>query len=122
MTNEKVLYEESSRRMTLALSRSEFKTQQELADASGIKKASISQYVNGTHRPSNKTAGKLGKTLGVNPLWLMELSDDMYGFSKERAEFDSELLEKVSLLSERDKEIVMSLIEFMLSKKDGGAD
>lgn len=44
---------------------------QELADKTGIGKASISQYLNGQHKPSNLSAGKIGKILDVNPLWLM---------------------------------------------------
>ena len=43
----------------------------ELSEQSGVKEASISQYVNGYHKPSNLSAGKMGKVLGVNPLWLM---------------------------------------------------
>lgn len=44
---------------------------QELSNASGVAKASISQYVNGSHRPSNISSGKMAKILKVNPLWLM---------------------------------------------------
>lgn len=44
---------------------------QDLANASGVNKASISQYVNGTNCPSSLTAKKLGQTLGVSPMWLM---------------------------------------------------
>lgn len=44
---------------------------QELADKTGIGKASVSQYLNGQHKPSNLSAGKIGKILDVNPLWLM---------------------------------------------------
>lgn len=44
---------------------------QELADKSNVSKSSISQYVNGTSKPSNISAGKLATVLGVNPLWLM---------------------------------------------------
>lgn len=46
-------------------------TQQELAKRSGVSKSSICQYVNGSHSPSNISAGKMGKVLGVNPVWLM---------------------------------------------------
>lgn len=44
---------------------------QELADKSNVSKSSISQYVNGTSKPSNISAGKLATVLGVNPLWIM---------------------------------------------------
>lgn len=44
---------------------------QELANASGVSKASISQYLNGSHSPSNISSGKMAKILNVNPVWLM---------------------------------------------------
>ena len=56
--------------MQLALSNANMKPQ-ELADRSGIGKASISQYVNGSHAPGNVSAEKIGKLLNINPLWLM---------------------------------------------------
>lgn len=43
----------------------------ELSEKSGLGKSSISQYMNGSHSPSNISAGKMGKVLRVNPLWLM---------------------------------------------------
>lgn len=43
----------------------------ELSEKSGLGKSSISQYMNGSHSPSNISAGKMGKVLKVNPLWLM---------------------------------------------------
>lgn len=60
----------TAKRIQLALSNSNMKPQ-ELADKSGIGKASISQYVNGSHAPGNISAKKIGKILNVNPLWLM---------------------------------------------------
>lgn len=44
---------------------------QELADRSGVKKSSISQYLNGSHKPSNQSSGAMAQVLNVNPLWLM---------------------------------------------------
>ena len=44
---------------------------QELADKSGVGKASISQYLNGSHKPSNLSSGKMATVLNVNPVWLM---------------------------------------------------
>lgn len=48
-------------------------TAKELADKSGVSKNSISQYINGVHAPSNISAGKMAKVLGVSPVWLMGL-------------------------------------------------
>ena len=46
-------------------------TPQELANRSGVAKASISQYRNGTNKPSNISASKISEVLNCNPLWLM---------------------------------------------------
>lgn len=43
----------------------------ELARQSGVNESSISQYVNGNHKPSNINSGKIARVLNVNPLWLM---------------------------------------------------
>jgi transcriptional regulator with XRE-family HTH domain len=43
----------------------------ELSDRSEVSQASISQYMNGSHAPSNISAQKIGNVLRVNPMWLM---------------------------------------------------
>ena len=60
----------TSKRLSEALSLAGMRAQ-ELADRSGVGKASISQYLSGYHSPSNISAGKMAKVLGVDPLWLM---------------------------------------------------
>ncbi len=60
----------TAKRLQAALSNAQME-QQELSNKSGVSKASISQYINGSHTPSNISSGKMGKILGVNPLWLM---------------------------------------------------
>lgn len=66
----------TAKRMQLALSNANM-IPQDLAEKSGVSKSSISQYVNGSHAPSNISSGKMGKVLGVNPLWLMGFDVDM---------------------------------------------
>ena len=63
-------HELTAKRLSKALSDSGM-VAQELATKSGVSKASISQYVNGSHKPSNISAGKMANVLGVNPMWLM---------------------------------------------------
>lgn len=46
-------------------------TAKELSDHSGVSQASLSQYMNGSHAPSNFSAPKIGAVLRVNPMWLM---------------------------------------------------
>lgn len=66
----------TAKRMQFALSNANM-IPQELAERSGVSKSSISQYVNGSHAPSNISSGKIGKVLGINPLWLMGFDVDM---------------------------------------------
>lgn len=60
----------TAQRLSTALSNANM-IPQELANASGVSKASISQYLNGSHAPSNISSGKMAKVLNVNPVWLM---------------------------------------------------
>lgn len=112
----------TAKRLQLALENAGI-SQQELAEKSNVSKASISQYVNGSHAPSNISSGKMGKVLNVEPMWLMGFDVEMRKEqSSESAKQDMAFLEKFSLLKQRDKEIVMSLMGFMLSSKDSGAN
>lgn len=61
---------ETARRLKYALEMRDLR-QQDLAERSGVNKASISQFINGTHKPSNVTAKKMAEVLNVSPLWLM---------------------------------------------------
>ncbi len=61
---------ETARRLQDALDRKGI-TATELAKKSGVSKASISQYLNGSHAPSNISSAKMAEVLGVNALWLM---------------------------------------------------
>lgn len=63
-------FEVTAKRMRQALSMADISAK-ELSEKTGVREASISQYVNGYHKPSNISAGKMGVVLGVNPLWLM---------------------------------------------------
>lgn len=66
----------TAKRLRLALDNAGMKSK-ELAEKSQVSKSSISQYINGSHAPSNISAGKIGKVLGVNPLWLMGFDTPM---------------------------------------------
>lgn len=91
---------------------------QELADLSGVNKASISQYLNGSHAPSNISSGKMGKILNVDPLWLMGFDVPVRKTKDEsEAKKDFGLIEKFSLLDDTDKEVIIGMIDLMISKK-----
>lgn len=53
-------------------------TAQELSNKSGVAKASISQYINGSHKPSNTSSDKMASILKVNSLWLMGFDVPMH--------------------------------------------
>lgn len=60
----------TAKRLQLALNNANM-IPQELSDKSKVSKASISQYINGSHAPSNISSGKMASVLNVNPVWLM---------------------------------------------------
>lgn len=63
-------YEKVARRFSDILTRNNM-TAKELAEQSGVSESSISQYINGNHKPSNISSGKVARVFGINPLWLM---------------------------------------------------
>lgn len=71
-------HELTAKRLQLAITNANMSAQ-ELSKRSGVAKASISQYVNGSHKPSNISSGKLAPILDVNPLWLMGFDVPMNG-------------------------------------------
>lgn len=90
----------TAQRLKEALSAADMKPS-ELSERSGVSKASISQYVNGTVCPSNISASKMAQVLGVSPLWLMDLSDDREptrdSYAKFRVESYAKLLQNSKL-------------------------
>lgn len=109
----------TAKRLQFALSNANM-SQQELVEKSGVGKSSISHYINGSHAPSNISAGKIARVLGVEPLWLMGFEVEMKKeFSYEEGTKDAEFIEKFSLLTQRDKDIVLNLIDNMICKESG---
>ena len=80
-------------------------TQRELSERAGIKEASVSQYINGSHAPSNLSAGKMAKVLHVNPVWLMGFDVPKY-VREERIDTD--------LLNDEQFKRLKSYYEFLL--------
>lgn len=46
-------------------------SQQRLAELCGVRKNSVSQWVNGVTAPGNISAVKISRVFGVDPLWVM---------------------------------------------------
>lgn len=92
---------------------------QELADLSGVAKASISQYLNGSHAPSNISSAKMGKVLRVEPMWLMGFDvPKKKELNSTEAVKDMEIMEKLSMLDARDKQVVLDMVNLMISRKE----
>lgn len=70
-------YPEVAKRFTTILSIRHMKAR-ELAEKAGMTEAAVSHYVNGNRCPTNKSAVALAKVLDCNPIWLMDLDDNMY--------------------------------------------
>ena len=88
-----------------------------------MNKSDISQYVSGKVEPSQEKLVVLGYALNVTEAWLMG-----FDVPKERkdtalqAEKDFDFFYKYSMLNERDKKIILNMIDSMLSSEDGGAN
>lgn len=80
-------YPEIAKRFNYILTLRQLKAR-ELADKVGMTEAAISHYVNGNRCPTNKTAVRLANVLQCNPLWLMDLDDNMIKDKKNRIEYD----------------------------------
>lgn len=80
-----------------------------------MNKSDISQYVSGKVEPNQEKLFILAKALDVNEAWLMGFDVPIKKeLSSTEAESDIELIEKFSLLSDRDKALVMNMINSML--------
>ena len=114
---------EIAKRITYILNLRGMKAQ-ELADKTGINKASISQYVNGNHCPSNDTAKSMADVLRVNPLWLMgfdvPMEIEVIPTEHEMPEHLKryyEYFKRYASLQDSDKTLVDNLIESLSQKK-----
>lgn len=110
-------YEETARRLIEALNDANLRPI-DLANKSGINRASISQYTSGVHQPTNITANKMAKVLKVNPMWLMGFDVDKYAEMYTPQEvFDNRdmrvLFDAAKDLSSEDIEFVIQFIERM---------
>lgn len=107
---------------------------QELADAIGVNKSSVSQYVNGMYVPRSKRAREIADVLDVNPAWIMglnvpkklsvEIDKDNaieYGISFSAILKDkklTEIMNKVAMLeTDEQKDYMLKTINMLLNSK-----
>lgn len=90
-------------------------SQQDISNKTGINKASISRYVNGTVNPKQESVMLISNAYGVDPMWLMGYDISMFGDNKaKQAERDFDILERFHKLSERDQLLISHMIDKML--------
>lgn len=105
-------YEETAKRLRYAIDRAEIRAQ-DLANRSGIGKSSISQYLSGSHAPSNRSAGAMARVLGVNPVWLMGFDVPMTAplVPDEFSEFEKTLVAAYRIADEGTRRAVAKLLD-----------
>lgn len=109
-------HEKTAKRLSLALSNANM-SQQELSVKANIGKSSISQYMNGSHAPSNLSAGKIAKVLNVNPVWLMGFDVPMTeSEAAEEGKYIVNFIELYSKLNENEQKETIKYMEYLLSK------
>lgn len=94
----------------------------ELSEKTGIPKSAISQYMSGYAKPKQDRIYLICKALDINEAWLMgfDVQMERKQISKETAEKDIELLHKMSLLNERDRKLVLDMIDSMIANQNNG--
>lgn len=84
-----------------------------------MNKSDISQYVSGKVEPSQEKLVVLGLALNVTESWLMGFDVPPHRKdSKFQAEEDFNFFYKFSLLNNRDKKIVLNMIDSMIANKE----
>lgn len=92
-------------------------TQTDIAKKTGIPKSAISMYVSGQRSPRQDRISDIAEAYSVNEAWLMGYDVEMKKeLSYEEGLKDAEFIKKFSLLTQRDKEIVLNLIDSMIHK------
>lgn len=92
----------------------------QLASRAGLSNASISQYYNGAHTPSESAAMAMANVLGVNYMWLMGFPSDadseQTNPSIELTDEEKELLESFRSLA-GDRKARLMAYAYLLNEK-----
>ena len=109
--------EEFKYRLEKALAEKDIKPA-ELAKATGISEATISQYRSGYSKPKYNRLALIANTLGVNPAWLMGIDVPMFPRNNEEiARKDASHMIKYMQLTPSQQKTVDDLIDYLLSVK-----
>lgn len=99
-------YPITAQRLAEAMTSADIVKAVDLVDKSGVSKSSISQYLSGSHKPSDTKAKALAEALDVSPLWLMG-----FDVPKDRTAF------LYTMLDDDDKEVISQMIRVLLTNK-----
>ena len=113
--------EEFRVRLDKALADSDMKPA-DLARATGISEATISQYRSGYSKPKDKRLIQIANALHVDPAWLMgldvpmerasNLEEDMYKLAEEK-----QILDLLSQMTDAEKQELLDYMKYLISKR-----
>lgn len=91
----------------------------ELSEKTKIPKAAISQYMSGYTKPKDDRLFLICKALNINEAWLLGYDTEMERkkFDEDEARQDAELLFKFSQLDERDKQVILDMVNSFYQRK-----
>ena len=91
----------------------------ELVEKTGIPKSAISHYMSGYAKPKDDRIYLISKALDINEAWLMgyDVQMERKKFDSEKGKIDAEIISKIALLNDRDKNVIISMINSMLENK-----
>lgn len=84
----------------------------DLADRIGVNRSAITHYTNGISCPKNDTAQKIADVFGVNPLWIMELSDEKYVEKRDLTAEDYELINDFHKADQSTRDRIKRILDY----------
>lgn len=90
--------------------------QSDFAKATGLPKSAVSMYFSGARQPRQDKLTIIAETFHVDEAWLMgfDVPKTSKELSAESASKDIDLIYKFSMLNDRDKSIIINMIDAML--------
>lgn len=95
----------------------------ELSQKSGVSQSSISQYLSGSHAPSNVSSGKMAAVLGCDPVWLMGFDVPRAGASPaDLTAHEQEHIRKYRAIDDDGRQLVDNLTDTLYWQKEKTED
>ena len=82
----------------------------DMANKANLSRSTITRYLNGSFKPTQETIDKIASAYNVNPAWFR-------GYDVNRMKVsDKQILNKINMLTERDKLFVLNIIDFLTER------